>query len=292
MSTGIVLVLHADADSAYAAELAGALAPVPAIAVPLAKGRAMRFGGGASCLLIWSDAVAAELDLSSVVAMVSDSATVICLRSGVVGEELRVRARAVVSAQGSAITDAQHISALFVAPSRQSEIADIGFRAQPAGQSNGRSGSMLMRSALSLTATIAIAGAVSPIIVDRAQATNRPQAAGDLLPDDGDIDTAELDAAEVEAVVLDAQPTLGSLLLAHTEAPEPAPSVQPVSYQPAPEPFRSFVAEPMAMLESPPPMSLDVVLPLGAMGVEVAHAKARHAHLPSTVLPQSGKTNS
>jgi hypothetical protein len=297
MSTAIVLVLHGDADAKYATDLAAALAPVPTIPVPMAQGRALRLGPGAACLLIWSEAVAAQFDARSIAEMAQHSLVVACTPGSRVPDALRVHAQAVVAIQGAPAADAALLRSAFGGKQPPADAAlkvRTGEAMPPPVEANGRSNSMFMRSALSLTATIAIAGAVTPMIVDRAQATSRTQASIGAAPDDADVDAAELEASDVPVVAtaMPAAPAVETFAAPIVEAaPAPAPMIRQASFEPEAEPFRAYVGDTMALLVTEAPQHLDVVLPLGAMGIDASPRKVRHIQTTEWVAPPSGKNN-
>jgi hypothetical protein len=127
-------------------------------------------------MVVWTPRFASECDLPALLGTLQDSFSIVCAYRCQVADALRYRVRDIVDICGIPATDAQNLRDLLGAQAERpmrmpAQIAAASIAAAPA-----RGNAMLARSALSLTATLAIAGAVSPIVIERAAATSRVDA--------------------------------------------------------------------------------------------------------------------
>lgn len=184
MTNRIVFVLHSAADKDYAAELARALAPLPAFPAPLdaCNGRGVQFGAGAVCVVVWTQELH-QLELTDVVlaAVAGAVANFVIFRAGAQPlDALRHRAFACLPEQGDVAADARRLRAGIAAQQSQTERQDrlgrpaqspqIGRLARPEPQRGRRS--MAVRSAYGLAVTLAVVGVAAPVIAGRTGSTN------------------------------------------------------------------------------------------------------------------------
>ncbi|MBN8605800.1 MAG: hypothetical protein J0L81_02705 [Caulobacterales bacterium] len=293
MSGGVILVLHGHADAVYAANLARALAPLSAVAVRIDDPSAgpIHLGAGATCMVVWTPRFASECDLPALLGTLQDSFSIVCAYRCQVADALRYRVRDIVDICGIPATDAQNLRDLLGAQAERpmrmpAQIAAASIAAAPA-----RGNAMLARSALSLTATLAIAGAVSPIVIERAAATSRVDATSSSqeLLTNAPAQAAEAETADV-AVFDESDDLLSSALsrdlLARSQATAFAPADAPVLRQASFEraPFRNYAAEAMALVEAEAPGQLSMLQPLDAVRAELGPRKERQLEQASISL--------
>lgn len=238
MTNRIVFVLHSAADKEYAAELAGALVPLPAFPVPLldtCSGRGVQFGAGALCVVVWTQELhQPELTDAALVAVAGAVANFVIFRAGAQPPEaLRLRAFACLPEQGEVAADANRLREGIAAHQRQTERQDefgrraqspqIGRPARPEPQRGRRS--MAVRSAYGLAVTLAVVGVAAPVIAGRTGSTNAepdsaaPRAAAAApVPAATDAALAAEEAMLIESSEASTAPPL-SLLHSATEMP-------------------------------------------------------------------------
>jgi hypothetical protein len=281
MSGGVILVLHGHADAVYAANLARALAPLPAVAVRIDDAAAgpVQLGAGATCMVVWTPRFASECDVPALLRTLQDSFSIVCSYQCQVVDALRYRVREIVDICGIPGVDAQVLRDVLGAQSERPVRMPAQIAAVSAAAAPGRGSSMLARSALSLTATLAIAGAVSPVIIERAAATSRVDASQDLLTN-APTQMAEVEAADVTEFA-EGDDLLSSALsrdlLARSQAtafaPVDAPVLQQASFER--EPFRNYSADAMALIEADAPGQLSALQPLDHVSAELGPRKVR-----------------
>lgn len=194
MADRIALVLHEDADEKYAAALAAALTPVRAITTAFAKARDLKLGAGATCVIVWTPAVADDRakDLEEFVGVVEPGA---CLPSGVIGVCLpgaappeifaRTGVRTLVgngnpdedaAAARESLTQLEALDADSPAHARsRSYRAAMGGAHRAGFSANSKPAARLMaRSAVGMAATIAVVAFASQYIGSRARAAAAP----------------------------------------------------------------------------------------------------------------------
>ena len=301
MSGGVILVLHGHSDAVYAANLARALAPLPAVAVRVDDPAAgpVQLGAGATCMVVWTPRFASECGAPELLATLQDSFSIVCAYRCQVPDVLRYRVREIVDICGIPATDAQNLCDVLAAQAERparipAQIAAASIAAAPA-----RGGAMLARSALSLTATLAIAGAVSPIIIERAAATSRADASS---PSPAPLTNAPAHAAEIEAddVMEFAEhddllsSALSRDLLARSRAaafaPVDASAPRQASFER--EPFRISSAETVALIESEALGQLSMLQPLDAISAEFGPRKVRQLEQASvSISARDAKTD-
>ena len=233
--SGVVFILHSAADEKYAAELAGALAPLPAFPITLDAG-APHFGLGSVCVVAWtSNSVSAGM-AETVTAALPDSLTnaVICVVDGApLPDAIGARAGAVAHARGPVASYAAQLRDVIA--NRQRELAERNPRGLHAPQLGATSGASMrapnkqplaMRSAYGLAATLAAVGFVAPALGLRPAPSDAAPSGAPSAPtapanvaENAAVEQDTTQAAPSSASALDLWLTTGSVT-----APEPAPA--------------------------------------------------------------------
>ncbi len=163
MSDGISFVLHAPADEAYAASLAG---EIGALTLKLEAGAvsSLQFGSGVVCIIVWSEALRPQSD-----ALLGALASAVVLVSRVNGAPLPQSWAGfdVIDARGAA-ADAAELAAI----AQTYRVAAFDRSAQLQGAAASTKQPFAARSAYGMAATFAVASLIAPWIMDRAQATD------------------------------------------------------------------------------------------------------------------------
>jgi len=163
VSDGISFVLHAPADEAYAASLAG---EIGALTLKLEAGAvsSLQFGSGVVCIVVWSEALRPQGD-----ALLGALESGVVLVSRVNGAPLPQAWAGfdAIEARGAA-TDAVEIAAL----AQTYRVAAFDRSAQLQGVAAATKQPLAARSAYGMAATFAVASLIAPWIMDRAQATD------------------------------------------------------------------------------------------------------------------------
>lgn len=278
MSNGMVFLLHEAEDQKYAAALASQLGPHTVVATPFSE-RGMSFGLGAACVLLWRGS---SRQAEAFVEATASSAlrTVVTLGADTVPSSLRGNAT-ILRGSGRAELDVVELGqAIARMHSSQDERLAMNARrshgvrmgAASAGSSSPfNSGSPTMvRSAVGMTATLAMVGAGAWVITGReaAQATSptpTPQANQASA-----LNTANVSAMPVAPLAMSAAPAE-----IDTVSYEPDDVARPtVVLPPADEPFRAFKAfVTMSLLDSPEP-ALATLEPIRRIGEENLESSA------------------
>ncbi|HRE43776.1 MAG TPA: hypothetical protein PKY87_07375, partial [Terricaulis sp.] len=285
----MVFVLHNGADQKYAAELAEALAPIPAIAAPLPEGEAQRlmFGRGAACVLVWSGA-ASQAEAFASALPEGASAVALALNDNAAPGLLSGRA-SIVRGAGAPAADAeslrgaiaQMLGALRSRLTGNTRRGASPSLAVPTDTSQADRKPMLARSAFGLTVSLAVVGIGASFISSRTQAASATPnpvetsaaaapVAAPAVVEAAAAETAVIDAAAiapVEAAPANAM-ALGDLTVT---APTPRQTAAAVTY------FEPPLA--VAAVETPP---LEPT-PLGVKGQAPA-LSAPEASPPSAAL--------
>ncbi len=162
MSDAISFVLHAPADEAYAASLAGEIGALP---LKLEPGRtsSLQFGAGVVCIVVWSHAMAPQGEallgaLTSGVVLIARVNNAALPQGWDAFEVIDARAPAADAAELNAIIAMHRVTAF----NRDAQLQGSAGTRQP----------LAARSAYGMAATLAVASLVTPFIMDRAQATD------------------------------------------------------------------------------------------------------------------------
>lgn len=213
MTDGLIFILHAPGDAAYAADLAAALTPLAAFpfSISASESRQTEFGAGATSVLLLGSG--GDAGYAAIAGALRDQNTVVCAPAGcAVPQSLRcytsISLPADISAAAATLRDA--IAAKQSdAPTRN--VAPL-LTTQAAPARDGGKGSMLARSAWGLAATFVVAGVAAPVVGARAGASSVANA--NPLPQ----------ATETSGVMLVAQPV--ELAAAPPQHFEPPPLVE------------------------------------------------------------------
>jgi hypothetical protein len=214
MSDAISFVLHAPADEAYAASLAGELG---ALTLKLEPGRAssLQFGAGVVCIVVWNDALACQSDallcaLTSGVVMVARRADDLPAAWNAF-DAIDAREPAADAAALAAIISTRRVAAF----DRAAQLQGAQGARQP----------LAARSAYGMAATLAVASLVTPFIMDRAQATDAGGIAPPSAPAQGAgflrASLAGMAAQDAEATVQTGTPALDRWLAPDEEDAAP-----------------------------------------------------------------------
>lgn len=173
MTDGLVFILHAPDDAAYAADLAAALTPLAAFpfSISASESRQTEFGAGATSVLLLGSGGDAGYAASA--GALRDQNTVVCAPPGcAVPQSLRgytsISLPADISAAAGMLRDA--IAAKQSDAPTRSVAPLLTTPASPAR--DGGKGSMLARSAWGLAATFVVAGVAAPVVGARAGASS------------------------------------------------------------------------------------------------------------------------
>lgn len=181
MTNGIVFILHSAPDAAFAADLADAIVPHVALAMPFTPDTGARqaaYGSGATCVVLLDATMAAQPE--AILASAPSATSLICRGQGVALPaalsgyrviEVQGALDATATALRDAITNKQLEAAERNAGRRNSAPAPA-MRRTPSREIGKTS--MLTRSAWGLAATIVVAGIAAPAIGGRAGATSVP----------------------------------------------------------------------------------------------------------------------
>ncbi len=182
MTSGIAIILHGPADTAYATELAEALSPILAFPVALQSGaeRPVQYGSGAVCIALWTQDAAAR-GLASEVARVMhgavSSALVCRIGSAPLPDEfsgnacIQVQQQAGARELGVSLGEAIARTAERNTRPRRSATPSLGANRTTSPGREG-SGRIAVRSAWGLAATMAVVGVAAPVVGGRAGAAN------------------------------------------------------------------------------------------------------------------------
>jgi hypothetical protein len=169
MTDGLVFILHAPGDAAYAADLAAALTPLAAFpfSISASESRQIEFGAGATSVLLLESG--GDAGYAAIAGALRDQNTVVCAPPGcAVPQSLRcyssISLPADISVAAVLLRDA--IAAKQSDAPTRSVAPLLTTQASPAR--DGGKGSMLARSAWGLAATFVVAGVVAPVIGARA----------------------------------------------------------------------------------------------------------------------------
>ena len=231
MSDRLVFVLHVSADADYAARLAVALSPMNAFPLVLQENGAprTRIGPGGVSVLVLSDALSRAVagDSDRMVADHCGSDVLICkLAAGTVDADVPlVVATGDTAVDGPAIAEALKLLELAHQDRAGGEKSAPRLGGAPTGRSAGRM-QLAVRSAYGLAATLSIAGALAPAIVDRAQAVVGPQPVG-LAEHEIETTSVQSSLSTPSSVIASPTPALDEWLTDETpqvSLAEPAPT--------------------------------------------------------------------
>lgn len=257
MTHGIVFILHSAPNAVLAGELADALVPHVAIAIPFTSdtnGRQAAYGSGATCIILLDEALAAHSE--AVFRSAPPATSVVCLARGVA---LRpsLSGYSVVEAQADLKATAEKLRD--AVSRKQSEVAqrDTGRRQAAVAPAMRRTpadadakSSMLTRSAWGLAATVVVAGIAAPAIGGRAGASS----VADADPISG--------ASEASDVMTVAQPIqIAAAAPQHFEPPPLAELLDHIDQTPRAAPGPSVTALAAEEPAAPEPLLTSLIAP-------------------------------
>jgi hypothetical protein len=234
MSDKVLFVLHAPAEETYATQLAAALSPLPAFPLAAQSGeRALQFGAGIICVVVWTPAMAA------IGGGAFDPATTIICN---IGAKAGIDAFATLNGVGDAGADAvalqTPLAALHALAGGRGSRVRIGDGPRMGATADATlergKQPFAMKSAYGVAATLAVVGVMAPTIMERAQATG---------VEPGDMNA---EAATMAAVTAEDLAPVAAAQLASAPALSPTPAFDQWVAEPEQEAMREDLFVPAA----------------------------------------------